>query len=421
VEKKHLKKENKNMASHNLPPNWSWVKLGDVCEKITDGSHYSPKAIAKGFPYVTVKDLENDRINFESCKSITKKDYIKLVENDCKPRKNDVLFSKDGTVGKVCLIDYEKEFVVLSSLAILRPNTKTIFPNYLFHILKSSTFLNQALSKKKGVAIRRIILRDLKELTISLPPLPVQKEIVEKIDELFGDLENGIASLQKAKEQIKHYRQSVLVSAFNGKLIGNGNIDNKTGLPEGWKWQKLGEVTSLTMGQSPPGISYNKKGNGVPLINGPVEFGPNPFSKTIKSKFTTQPTKTCKEKDLIICVRGSTTGRINIAGFDACIGRGVASIRAKLNQAYINNYILSKRNDIYNVGIGSTFPSVSSKKLNDLLVPFAPENKQSQIVEEIEKRFSEAENLETAIDESLQKSEALRQSILKQAFEGKLV
>ncbi len=77
------------------------------------------------------------------------------------------------------------------------------------------------------------------------------------------------------------------------------------------------------MGQSPPGDTYNENNEGVPLINGPVEFGPDPFSETIIGKFTTAPSKMCKKGDLLICVRGATTGRTNIAGFDACIGRGV--------------------------------------------------------------------------------------------------
>lgn len=84
-------------------------------------------------------------------------------------------------------------------------------------------------------------------------------------------------------------------------------------LPEGWVWVKLEDVAEVIMGQSPPGDSYNQEGLGVPLINGPVEFSKSPFSKTKKSKFTTQPLRMCRKNDLVLCVRGSTTGRINIA------------------------------------------------------------------------------------------------------------
>jgi type I restriction enzyme S subunit len=65
-------------------------------------------------------------------------------------------------------------------------------------------------------------------------------------------------------------------------------------LPRSWAWSPLGAIADILMGNRPPGSSYNDSGEGEPLINGPVEFSPGPFGKTIKSKFTTEPTKMCK-------------------------------------------------------------------------------------------------------------------------------
>jgi type I restriction enzyme S subunit len=146
-------------------------------------------------------------------------------------------------------------------------------------------------------------------------------------------------------------------------------------MTKGWPTKRLGDVCEIIMGQSPDGESYNATGEGVPLINGPVEFSAEPFGKTIRSKFTTQPTKFCKKDDLILCVRGSTTGRMNIAGFDACVGRGVAAIRAKQYQPWINHFISSKRDEIHGKGTGATFPNVSGDTLAnfELVVPPLPE------------------------------------------------
>ena len=140
----------------------------------------------------------------------------------------------------------------------------------------------------------------------------------------------------------------------------------------GWRVTKLGEVCEIIMGQSPDGESYNTTGEGVPLINGPVEFSKGSFGHTVKSKFTTQPTKFCKTGDLILCVRGSTTGKMNIAGFDACIGRGVASIRAKQFQPWINHFISSKRDEIHGKGTGATFPNVSGAMVADFEICMPP-------------------------------------------------
>ena len=91
-----------------------------------------------------------------------------------------------------------------------------------------------------------------------------------------------------------------------------------TTLPDKWRSACLGEIADIVMGNSPPGDSYNDEGIGTPLINGPVEFSDGPLGKTLRKKFTTSPAKMCKESDLLICVRGSTTGRTNVAGFEAC-------------------------------------------------------------------------------------------------------
>ncbi len=137
-------------------------------------------------------------------------------------------------------------------------------------------------------------------------------------------------------------------------------------MKKGWPTKRLGEVCEIIMGQSPDGESYNTTGEGVPLINGPVEFSAESFGKTVRTKFTTQPTKFCKEGDLILCVRGSTTGRMNIAGFDACVGRGVAAIRGKQYQPWINHFVSSKRDEIHGKGTGATFPNVSGDSLANL-------------------------------------------------------
>jgi type I restriction enzyme, S subunit len=197
-------------------------------------------------------------------------------------------------------------------------------------------------------------------------------------------------------------------------------LNDSTSLPDGWISTSLDKVAEIIMGQSPPGDSYNQEGEGIPLINGPVEFGSEPFSKTIKSKFTTLPTKMCEENDLILCVRGSTTGRMNIAGFDACIGRGVAAIRYKPYQQYVNLFIHSNRDRVYRLGTGSTFPNVSSNNLAELEIPLPPLNEQRRIVSSIEQLTDRSHKARTALEDVPKLIAQLRQSVLAAAFRGDL-
>ncbi|MFQ2273992.1 restriction endonuclease subunit S [Aeromonas hydrophila] len=187
-------------------------------------------------------------------------------------------------------------------------------------------------------------------------------------------------------------------------------------MKKGWKLEKLGDVCEIIMGQSPNGKSYNSIGKGVPLINGPVEFSNGSFGETIRSKFTTQPTKLCKEGDLILCVRGSTTGRMNIAGFDACIGRGVAAIRAKQFQPWINHFVSSKRNEIHGKGTGATFPNVSGTMLAnfELLMPPLPE--QQRIVAILNEAFEAIAAARANAEQNRQNARALFESYLQSVF-----
>ena len=145
-----------------IEESWEMVELEKVCEKITDGSHFSPETQDEGYPYITVRDVVGDKIDFENCKYIDEKNYKDLLKTDCNPLKNDILFSKDGTVGKVTLVDFEKEFVVLSSLAIIRPNTKIINPVFLKIVFQSDYFMNKAIENKTGGRNKKNRLENLK-------------------------------------------------------------------------------------------------------------------------------------------------------------------------------------------------------------------------------------------------------------------
>src|SRR5262249_34220125 len=148
--------------------------------------------------------------------------------------------------------------------------------------------------------------------------------------------------------------------------------------------------------------------------------------ETIRSKFTTQPTKFCKKGDLILCVRGSTTGRMNIAGFDACIGRGVAAIRAKQYQPWVNHFISSKRDEIHGKGTGATFPNVSGATLEnfELVMPALAE--QQRIVNILDEAIGGIATAKANAEKNLENARALFESHLqsdhpKKALLGDLV
>jgi type I restriction enzyme M protein len=237
-------------------------------------------------------------------------------------------------------------------IKILNPIKNIIDSKYLFYILENIDIKNLGYSRH---------YKELKDKKIPLPPIEVQEEIVRELDQ-YQKIIDG------AKQVVDNYKPVI-------------DIDPS------WDIRQLDEISEITMGQSPDGSTYNFEGIGTPLINGPVEFGPTPFSKTIIRQFTTKPTKFCEEGSLILCVRGSTLGRMNISGFKSCIGRGVASIKSIEYQDWINQIINLKREEIYNLGEGSTFPSITTSTLKTLPIPIPPKEIMDSIITKLKEEY----------------------------------
>ena len=131
----------------------------------------------------------------------------------------------------------------------------------------------------------------------------------------------------------------------------------------------LHKVATITMGTSPKGTTYNHEGIGLPLLNGPTEFGATHPHCTL---YTTDSRKECKAGDLIFCVRGSTTGRMNWADQTYSVGRGVCSLRGEtpLDTKYIRYCIEWKLNSLLSLAGGSTFPNLTKDMIRDFPIPY---------------------------------------------------
>jgi len=185
-------------------------------------------------------------------------------------------------------------------------------------------------------------------------------------------------------------------------------------IPEDWEIQKLDVIAEIIMGQSPRGSSYNKKQQGLPLINGPTEF----TNKTpIKIQWTTEPTKTCKKDDLLICVRGSSTGRMNISNDEYCIGRGVSAIRSNSNSntKYITYQLESAIRDLLSLTTGSTFPNLNSDTIRSLKIPVPRVKEQTAIATAL----SDVDALISGLDRLIEKKRAIKQAAMQELLTGK--
>ncbi len=146
-------------------------KLKEVCLKVTDGSHFSPKAQEKGYPMFSVKDMMEYGFDYSNCKRISKEDFEKMKSSGCVPKMGDVLVAKDGSYLKEIFVCSEtKDEAILSSIAIFRPDQNKVDPYYLCYLLKSPQIFNYiSLNCVSGSALPRIVLKDFKEVEMNIP------------------------------------------------------------------------------------------------------------------------------------------------------------------------------------------------------------------------------------------------------------
>lgn len=169
-----------------IPKGWEALPLSDVCSLITDGAHTSPTSINDGgYPMASVKDMHSLGFDLNSCRRISEEDYLKLVASNCKPQKGDILIAKDGSYLKhVFTLLNDIDIVILSSIAILRPNEKTS-PYFLSLGLKQPNILKRMENYVSGAVIQRIILKDFKKFPIIVTPYNIQEYFDKKVELIF--------------------------------------------------------------------------------------------------------------------------------------------------------------------------------------------------------------------------------------------
>jgi type I restriction enzyme S subunit len=187
-----------------IPEGWEVVTIDDVCSRVTDGSHSSPKSVDEGLPMASSKDMHDWGLDLDSCRSISPDDFDDLVRNDCKPKKGDVLITKDGAnyLKYIFVTRAEVDVVLLSSVAMLRPNSR-ISPHLLAAILKEPDNKSRLKNYVTGAAIPRIILKDFKRFELLLPSEGAQQaweKVAEPMTERIWRLIDTNQNLHRTRD-----------------------------------------------------------------------------------------------------------------------------------------------------------------------------------------------------------------------------
>ena len=231
--KKPIIKEVKDMIvpadeqPYKLPDSWVWVRLENICSKITDGAHKTPKYTNSGVPFISVKDVYDNQISFDDTKFISQEEHNELYKR-CNPEYDDILLTKSGTIGRTAVVKTRDEFSLFVSVALLKNYKNVINSNYLS--LNIQDFFNKTNISQtiKGGVIKNYHISDMKEQLIPLPPLEEQQEIVRVLDEVLEN-ENKVKELLELEERIEILEKSILHKAFKGEL-GTQNSSDESAL-----------------------------------------------------------------------------------------------------------------------------------------------------------------------------------------------
>ena len=355
---------------------------------------------------------------------------IKPDERQNRVIKNDLFFlmSSEGyeDLGKSSILISEIDELYLNSFCKgYRVNTDDVNPLFVNYQLLGNT--HRKLISIEGKGFTRINLRQdkLKNTYMFIPPLQEQQQIVDYLDKKTSKIDKLIEKTEQKIELLKEQRTSLINTTVTKGL--NPNVEMKDSgvewigeIPSGWNVTKLKYTCNITYGISPPDTTYNDKGRGEILINGPVEYSKEDFGYTRSTKWTTDPKKFTEKGSLLFCLRGSTTGRMNITHDYVSIGRGVCSIISKESQWFMIYSMFIVRDYIQGEITGSTFPSVTKDDVDNYFICTPPQQEQQQIVDYLDKETTKIDKLIDTENKRINLLKEYRQSLISEVVTGKV-
>lgn len=297
----------------------------------------------------------------------------------------------------------------------------------------------------------------LEKMEVNVPSFDEQKRIVNKIEELFSELDSAVETLKKTKEQLVVYRQSVLKEAFEGRFTEQwrkkqendciqkdfGEIyrptetfkdiagdENELNLfiPKEWKKVRIGEIFEVCVGGTPRRTEPSYwNGNICWVSSGEVKFRKiYETNECITEKGVLNSSAKVRPKGSVLLAmigEGKTRGQAAVLEVPAAHNQNTASIlvsKTPCSPLYLYYYLVLNYDHTRRVGSGNNQKALNKDRVKALRIPFCSFDEQKQIVFQIESRLSACENIEKTVNETLVQADAMRQSILKKVFEGSL-
>ena len=414
---------------------WNWWRkrmaiktetLGAVAKYI-NGRAFKPSEWEDcGLPIVRIQNLNDSCAKY----NYTTSEY----DDKFLIKKGDLLFAWSASLGA---------HIWNGNNAWLNQHIFRVIPNdnilkkYLYYYL--CQVVTQLYAKTHGSGMVHITKGPFMSTPIPVPTLPEQERIVARIEELFSELDKAVETLNTTKQQLAVYRQAVLKEAFSGgftnhhdfnvtlKWATHDEIASLPPLPKEWKYVALSELGDLGRGKS----KHRPRNDAVLFKDGKY-----PFIQTGDVKAANKYIMVCSKlygdiglqqsklwpKGTLCITIAANIAETAFLGIDACFPDSIVGFTPNdlVYPQYIKYFIDSQKLRLWAFAPATAQKNINLDTLENLIVPYCAIEEQKLVIEEIESRISLCNQIEKTIEQSLQQAEALRQSILKQAFEGRL-
>ena len=300
--------------------------------------------------------------------------------------RGDILFARRGAqaTGSSAIVEDEHVGALCGTGAILLRilDKKRVDPTYMSFALSAPVAVQWLKDHAVGAVMPNLNADLIRRLEFRLPELARQ----EAIADILGAYDNKLELNRRTNETLESIaralfkswfvdfdpvraraegRQPIGMDAETASLFPRDFVESELGpIPKGWKIAALGDAANLTMGQSPPGSTYNESGVGMPFYQGSTDFG---FRFPVRRVFCSAPTRTARAGDSLISVR-APVGDLNMASEDCALGRGVASVRHKSTSRSFTYYLLASMSSAFARfdGEGTVFGSINKSSFTNL-------------------------------------------------------
>lgn len=406
--------------SDNLPDDWIVTTLDSNAKLITDGSHFSPATEPFGLPIATVKNMRSREIDVSSCRLISEVEFNELAEGNCLPLIGDVLFSKDGTIGKTFVYSQINRIVLLSSIAIIRLNQNKLNSEYCTQYLQSSMFYKQLENAKSGSAIRRVVLKDIKQLELPTPPLPEQ----QKIAAILSSVDEVIEKTQAQIDKLKDLKTGMMQELFT-KGIGHTEFkDSLVGsIPVEWEVVQISELCSDVVdcvNKTAPVVDYKTPYKMIRTTN--VRHGrvdTENVRYVARETYETWTRRLQPEKGDLIFTREAPVGECGVLEDSRGVFLGQRTMMYRANRQLTSSRFLMYslmsnygKQQLEDFSGGSTVAHMRVPDCNKILIKTPSIEEQNRIVNSINSIDVSIQNKERKLEKTTDTKKALMQDLL---------